>query len=135
VLLGFIEGQAARCGPRSRRTSGAPPCSRPSRGTSGRRARTPTDYVEKDWSGELWSRGCYVGVAPPGVLLDYGEQLRRPSGRVHWAGTETATIWNGYMEGAVRSGERVAQEVLAELPAGEPRRPRTRRRRRRRAAA
>jgi monoamine oxidase len=30
---------------------------------------------------------------------------------IHWAGTETASVWNGYMEGAVRSGERAAAEV------------------------
>ena len=33
-------------------------------------------------------------------------------GRIHWAGTETSTYWNGYMDGAVRSGERAAAEVL-----------------------
>jgi len=32
---------------------------------------------------------------------------------LHWAGTETSTVWTGYMEGAVRSGERAAQEILA----------------------
>ena len=45
----------------------------------------------------------------------YGPALRRPVGRSHWAGTETSTYWNGYMDGAVRSGERAASEVLAEL--------------------
>jgi monoamine oxidase len=52
---------------------------------------------------------------PPGVLLDYGTALRQPVGRIHWAGTETATIWAGYMDGAVRSGERAAREALAAL--------------------
>jgi hypothetical protein len=56
------------------------------------------------------------------VLLDYGEQLRKPSGRIHWAGTETATIWNGYMDGAIQSGQRAAREVLDRLPAGKPKR-------------
>jgi monoamine oxidase len=51
----------------------------------------------------------------PGVLLDYGRALRDPVGRVHWAGTETATRWPGYIDGAVESGERAAREVLAEL--------------------
>ncbi|MGD9511423.1 MAG: FAD-dependent oxidoreductase [Geminicoccaceae bacterium] len=49
------------------------------------------------------------------MLLDYGEVIRRPVGPIHWAGTETATYWNGYMEGAVRAGERAAEEVLATL--------------------
>jgi len=55
---------------------------------------------------------------PPGVWTAYGEALRAPVGRLHWAGTETATVWNGYMEGALLSGERAAAEVLAAL--GQP---------------
>jgi monoamine oxidase len=52
---------------------------------------------------------------PPGVLSDFGPAIRAPIGRVHWAGSETSTFWAGYMDGAVRSGERVATEVLARL--------------------
>jgi monoamine oxidase len=48
-------------------------------------------------------------------LLDFGKALRRPVGRLHWAGTETADFWNGYMDGAVRSGQRAAKEALGEL--------------------
>src|SRR5262249_61531590 len=70
-------------------------------------------YVEKDWTGEEWSRGAPVGLMPPGVLTQYGPALRPPVGRIHWAGTETAEMWTGYMDGAVRSGERVAAEVQA----------------------
>jgi monoamine oxidase len=51
----------------------------------------------------------------PGALVAYGARLREPVGRIHWAGTETSGYWNGYMDGAVRSGERAAAEVLAEL--------------------
>ena len=134
ILLGFIEGEEARRwaerSPGDRRRAVLESFAT----YFGDRARTPTSYHEQDWSGEAWTRGCYTGFAPPGVLLDYGEQLRRPAGRVHWAGTETATIWNGYMEGAVRSGERAAGEVLSALPAGPPRvaTPRRRRKKRRR---
>jgi monoamine oxidase len=52
---------------------------------------------------------------PPGVMTEYGPALRQPWGRIHWAGTETATVWAGYMDGAVQSGKRAAAEVLAEL--------------------
>jgi monoamine oxidase len=52
---------------------------------------------------------------PPGVWTQYGPALRAPIGRLHWAGTETATIWNGYMDGAIQSGERAANEVRAVL--------------------
>jgi monoamine oxidase len=54
-------------------------------------------------------------VLGPGTLVGFGPAIRRPVGRIHWAGTETSTYWNGYMDGAVRSGERAAHEALAEL--------------------
>ncbi len=52
--------------------------------------------------------------AAPGRLLAYGSRLREQVGRIHWTGTETSDHWNGYMDGAVRSGERAAAEALAE---------------------
>ena len=78
-------------------------------------AAKPIDYIESYWAGERWSRGCPVGIAGPGVYTGYGPALREPVGRIHWAGTETSTYWNGYMDGAVRSGERATAEVLAEI--------------------
>lgn len=80
----------------------------------GEHASAPSAYVEMDWSAEEWSRGCYGAFFPPGVWTSYGQALRQPVGRIHWAGTETSPIWVGYMDGAVRSGERVAAEVLAD---------------------
>ena len=77
----------------------------------GRRAGTVERIVESDWRGEKWSRGCPIAIAPPEVLTRYGPALRRPVGRIHWAGTETADYWAGYMDGAVRSGERVVREI------------------------
>lgn len=70
---------------------------------------------EKDWAGDQWAHGCPVGVMAPGTLLDFGPTLRAPLGKIHWAGTETSDFWCGYMDGAVRSGERAATEVLAAL--------------------
>ena len=52
---------------------------------------------------------------PPGTWTSYGPALREPVGPLHWAGTETATVWSGYMDGAVRSGEAAAQAVLTAL--------------------
>ena len=75
-------------------------------------AAKPIDYLESNWAAERWSRGCPVGILGPGVLTAFGPALRAPVGRIHWAGTETSTYWNGYMDGAVRSGERAAAEVL-----------------------
>jgi monoamine oxidase len=70
-------------------------------------------YAECDWTAEPYSRGGPVGLMGPGTLGRYGHALRRPEGRVHWAGTDTATVWNGYMDGAIEAGERAADEVLA----------------------
>jgi monoamine oxidase len=81
----------------------------------GPRALSPTDFFEGLWTRERWTRGCPVGILEPGSLVGYGSALRPPTGRVHWAGTETSTYWNGYMDGAVRSGERAAREALAGL--------------------
>jgi monoamine oxidase len=81
----------------------------------GSRARKPRAFFETTWAGEQWTRGCPVGIPSTGTLVAYGRQLREPVGRIHWAGTETSTFWNGYMDGAVRSGERAAAEVIARL--------------------
>ncbi|XP_028457993.1 probable flavin-containing monoamine oxidase A [Perca flavescens] len=72
-------------------------------------------YEEKDWAKEDYSGGCPVNVMAPGLLTYYHPSLRKPCGRIHWAGTETATLWCGYMSGAVQAGQRAALEVLAEL--------------------
>jgi monoamine oxidase len=79
----------------------------------GPRARTPRAFLEVDWSAEQWSLGGTIGHVPTGVLTAYGQALRRPVGRIHWAGAERAVEMHGLIEGAVRSGERAADEVLA----------------------
>ncbi|MEQ9301326.1 MAG: flavin monoamine oxidase family protein [Cyclobacteriaceae bacterium] len=79
----------------------------------GEQALKPIDYIDQDWSAEEYSAGCYAGYFPPNALTEFGELLRKPEGLIHWAGTETATNWNGYMEGAVRSGQRVTRELAA----------------------
>jgi len=84
----------------------------------GSSAATPLAYIEQDWLAEPWSGGCYCGVMPPNTMAHYGSALRDPVGRIHWAGTETATMWYGSMEGAILSGERAVAEVLARLREG-----------------
>jgi monoamine oxidase len=73
----------------------------------------PADYVEQDWGQEPWTVGCFMAHLAPGVLTQFGHTLRTPSGRIHWAGTETSTVSHGAIDGAIRSGERVAEEILA----------------------
>ncbi|MBV9832393.1 MAG: FAD-dependent oxidoreductase [Marmoricola sp.] len=78
----------------------------------GPQALKPIEYVEHDWTKEQWTRGAPVAIMGPGTLTSYGPEIRVPHGRIHWAGTETSTYWTGYMDGAVRAGERSSAEVL-----------------------
>lgn len=78
----------------------------------GDKALTPVDYVEQNWTIERYSGGGMIAHAPPGVLTEFGPALREPCGRIHWAGTESSAIMYGFIDGAVRSGERAAVEVM-----------------------
>ena len=112
ILLGFVEGGEARQWQRlpegERRRTVLESFAR----YFGPQAASPTAYVEKDWSDEEFTRGCYGAHFAPGVWTSYGSALRAPVGRIHWAGAEYAVEWSGYMEGAVRSGLATAREVL-----------------------
>jgi monoamine oxidase len=115
VLFGFVGGDKARA------YAQLPAAEKRSRvlkefaAMFGPQALQARDYFDTAWTEEEWSRGCPVGIAGPGLLTAYGPALREPVGAIHWAGTETADYWNGYMDGAVRSGVRAAGEVLAAL--------------------
>ncbi|XP_047456916.1 amine oxidase [flavin-containing] [Mugil cephalus] len=75
----------------------------------------PIHYEEKNWCEEEYSGGCYTAYFPPGILTQYGKVLREPVGKLYFAGTETATEWSGYMEGAVQAGERAAREIMCAM--------------------
>ena len=113
VLVGFMEGEHARTwarrGPADRRAGVLARLA----DFFGEPAGRPRELLERSWAEEEYSGGCYGGYFPPGVWTSFGQALREPVGRLHWAGTETATDWNAFMEGAVQSGERAADEVLA----------------------
>ena len=116
VLLGFLEGghgrRAAAMAPEVRQALVIDGFAT----YFGERARSEVlEYVEQDWAEQEWIRGGYGAHLGPGVWTQYGSLLREPEGRIHWAGSETSAVWNGYMDGAVRSGERVAAEVAATL--------------------
>ncbi len=117
VLLGFLEGRQARelaqWDPGTRRRAVIDCFTR----LFGSRASSPQAYVERVWADEEYTRGCYGCLMPPGGWVSLGPALRAPIGRLHWAGAETATRWNGYMDGAVRSGESAARAVSAQLAA------------------
>ncbi|MCB0876785.1 MAG: FAD-dependent oxidoreductase, partial [Solirubrobacterales bacterium] len=118
VLLGFLEGRAAREAmdlDREERRGIVAGCFAR---LFGPEAADPVGYVDKAWAADEWSRGCYGGFMPPGAWSDSGAALRAPIGPIHWAGAETASIWNGYMDGAVRSGREAAEAILTQ--AGNP---------------
>jgi monoamine oxidase len=79
----------------------------------GPQAANVTEFVLQRWDLEEWSRGGPVAIAPPNVLGRYGSALRESADGVYFAGTETSEYWTGYMDGAIRSGERVAKEILS----------------------
>lgn len=117
LLVGFFEGAHGRIAStlsREERKDVAVRCLVESLGSS---AAKPIDYVDHDWTSERYSGGCYAALGTPGMWTTLGPVLREPCGFVHWAGTETATEWLGYFEGAVQAGRRAAEEVLQRIHA------------------
>lgn len=115
ALVGFVGGRDARGFARLGAGERRQAVLRCFESLFGARARDPDLYLERDWAAERWSGGGPVGNFATGGWTACGPALREPVGRVHWAGTETATRWTGYIDGAVSSGERAAAEVLAQL--------------------
>ena len=115
VLLGFIDGDDARAQSDQSDGSRATAALKSYATYFGAPAANPRMYFDQVWDREIYTGGCPVGLMPPGVMLEYGQALRAPVGRIHWAGTETAIAWTGYMDGAVQAGKRAAAEALAEL--------------------
>jgi len=115
VMLAFLEGDHARragvLDPEERRRQVIDCLVR----FFGPEAAAPTAYLERLWAEEEWTRGCYGCSMSTGAWTTFGAALRKPVGPIHWAGSETATVWSGYMDGAIQSGQRAAAEVLAEL--------------------
>ena len=115
VLLGFIDGDDARALSDQSDSARAAAALKSYATYFGARAANPRTYFDQVWDKEIYTGGCPVGLMPPGVMLEYGQALRAPVERIHWAGTETATVWTGYMDGAVQAGKRAAGEALARL--------------------
>jgi monoamine oxidase len=113
ILTGFILGSDAREWGRRKPEERERAVLESFARSFGEEALGPLAYAETDWGAEIYSRGGYTGVPVPGMLLDHGPALAEPLGRIYWAGAETASEWNGYMDGAVESGERAAREVLS----------------------
>jgi monoamine oxidase len=112
VMLGFIDGDQARLLSDQSEAVRQAAALESYVNYFGPKAAYPREYFDMPWERQIYTRGCPVGISAPGVLTRYGKALRDPIGRIHWAGTETATVWAGYMDGAIQSGKRAAAEIL-----------------------
>jgi monoamine oxidase len=115
VIVGFIAGHTDRIledrGPEGRRALALEELAF----ALGPQAAAPAEFVEQRWSAEPFTRGGPVACFGPGLLTGCGPALRSPVGPIHWAGTETAHQWTGYIDGALSSGQRAAGEVVDSL--------------------
>ena len=111
ILVGFAGGNDARSlerlGEAGRRQAVLKGFAR----IYGDKALSPEKWIERAWAAQDWSLGGPVAVAPPGVLTAARNALSDPVGRIHWAGTETSDLRAGFIDGAIRSGERAAAEI------------------------
>ena len=112
VLLGFVDARTFDHLPADERRQRALECFAT---LFGDEALKPIDYVDHRWGAEEFAPGGPTAAVPPGSWTHYGPWLRRPVGPIHWAGTETADEWTGFLDGAVRSGQRAAAEVAKRL--------------------
>jgi monoamine oxidase len=115
ALVGFIAGDDARRAERTTAAARRDAVVADLVSAFGPEAARPVEYVEQLWCAEPFSRGGPVAVSSPGALTALGPSLREPVGPLHWAGTETATKWCGYLDGALSAGMRAAAEVLEAL--------------------
>ncbi|MCG7581526.1 FAD-dependent oxidoreductase [Mycolicibacterium sp. OfavD-34-C] len=115
VILLFLEGEQARTYGRLPQDERRAALTAELVRHFGDKAARPECYVDGEWADRQWTRGCYNANCGPLVWTTFGQALAAPIGAIHWAGTDTATQWSAYMEGAVEAGERAARAVIAEL--------------------
>ena len=114
ILLGFTDPRGFDCLPDEQRREKVLQCFT---ALFGEQAAEPIDYLDQRWGAESFAPGGPTAAVPPGSWTEFGRLLRTPVGPLHWAGTETADEWTGFMDGAVRSGQRAAAEVSGALTA------------------
>ena len=112
ILLGFTDPRGFDALPEDQRRTKVLSCFT---ALFGPEAAEPIDYLDQRWGAETFAPGGPTAAVPPGSWTQFGRLLRKPVGPLHWAGTETADEWTGFMDGAVRSGQRAAEEVAAAL--------------------
>ena len=112
ILLGFTDPRGFDALPDEQRREKVLACFT---ALFGNEAATPIDFLDQRWGAETFAPGGPTAAVPPGSWTEFGRLLRTPVGPLHWAGTETADEWTGFMDGAVRSGQRAAAEVATTL--------------------
>ena len=115
IIGAFFEGQAGRDWADKPRAAVKKEVLKTFAKYFGPKALKPIAFYQANWNAENYSGGCFSAVMPTGVWTGYPNVIRRPFGHIHWAGTATSTQWFAYMDGAVRSGERAANEVMQQL--------------------
>jgi len=118
LLAAFVTGEAARSAGRLEPDARRRAIIQAVAALLGAQATHPTAYRDLDWTTEPWSLGGPLGVLGPGTLTALGPDLAPADGPLHWAGTDAAPAWNGYMEGALHAGERAAGDALRALGRG-----------------
>jgi monoamine oxidase len=112
ILMGFVDARAFDSLPTDQRRRDTLRCFA---ALFGDEALNPIDYADHRWGAEDFAPGGPTAAVPPGSWTRFGPWLREPVGPIHWAGTETADQWTGFLDGAVRSGQRAAAAVSALL--------------------
>jgi monoamine oxidase len=112
ILMGFVDARAFDSLPGDQRQRDALRCFAT---LFGDEALKPLDYVDHRWGVDEFAPGGPTAAVPPGSWTRFGPWLREPVGPIHWAGTETADEWTGFLDGAIRSGQRAAAEITALL--------------------
>ena len=115
VMMGFIDGQDARDFSTLSAAARRDLCLRQFATYFGPQALAPREYRDVLWDELPLHRGCPVAVPGPGVLTGYTSALLEPEGPIHFASTEAATVWAGYMDGAIQAGTTAAAAIAAEL--------------------
>ncbi|AFV90642.1 FAD-dependent oxidoreductase [Acidipropionibacterium acidipropionici] len=115
VLMGFFEGAEASGYGRLSVSLRQRAFEEVVEGAFGKAPSEPVEYLDRDWLSERYTGGCHGAHFAPGLWTTSGPVLAQPLDTVFFAGAEYATSFNGYMEGAVRRGHEVVDEVTAAL--------------------
>ncbi|MBP9742677.1 MAG: FAD-dependent oxidoreductase [Burkholderiales bacterium] len=78
-------------------------------------AKRPKKIYIKNWVNDEFSKGGYFCVPPIGSLTKNYRYLTEPEGEIYFVGTETASQWMGYIEGALESAERLLFQIKNNL--------------------